>query len=73
MLHLDLTRELDRLRIACATAPKSVLPCICNSDTSKGMAAIFEDTPASLPVGVFTASFAERFCRETPGYVWRKL
>ena len=68
MLHLDLTNELDKLR--CDTVGRfiSKIP-----DTAKGMAAIFEDTPASLPVGVFTASFAERFCRETPGYVWRKL
>lgn len=41
-------------------------------DTSEGMAWIFEDTLESKPVGLFTLSFAKRFCEQDSLYVWRK-
>lgn len=40
-------------------------------DTSRGLAEIYEDRPIAKCLGIFTVVFAERFCKETPGYVWR--
>lgn len=37
-----------------------------------GMAWLFEDRPVGKCLGLFTHSFAERFCDENPGYVWRE-
>lgn len=40
-------------------------------EVTKGMAFVFEDTPQSKVVGLFTLAFAKAFCEADPFYTWR--
>lgn len=42
-----------------------------NPEIVEGMAFVFEDTPTSKTIGLFTLSFAKAFCENDPFYTWR--
>ena len=43
-----------------------------STDALEGMAWVFEDTPASKPLGLFTIGFAKAISEADPLYTWRE-